>query len=559
MVLRTPKDIAAIAEEAGLNRKFDAIIIGGGPNGLTAGAYLAKAGQRVLVLERRHEMGGGLATEEVIGSAGFYCNTHAVYMMMADYAPPYKDLELEKVYRLKHVYPPLQFALPLSDGRCLCLHTDVEKSCQSIAKFSKEDAEAYREVYHRYKRYVDEFIAPATYVQPMSTIEQAVNLERTELGREITALSEKTPQEIVNDLFRNEHVRAMMLHIACMWGLDPEQSGVGYLVPLYLNRATNYRMCIGGSHTLAQALIKVILENNGQLRTNAYIKRIMVVDGAATGVELEDGRVYEASKAIISTIDQQQTFLNLVGEDKLDKEFVESVKAWMWEHWSLMGVHLALDEAPDFTAAKADPEINRAFIYLLGYETPEDFINHYKDVGRGELGEARFNCSFPTVHDPTQTRHAGRHIGFISQMAPYALKEGAEKWYSLAFKREQAQKCLETLSRYAPNMTEEKVRNIYVSTPLDVENKFNDMVQGSIKQGQYHPLQMGYMRPNEHCSMHRSPLRNLYMGGSCTYPGGGVLLGSGYLAADAVAEDLGISKWWAEPEMVTKARQNGLI
>ena len=100
---------------------------------------------------------------------------------------------------------------------------------------------------------------------------------------------------------------------------------------------------------------------------------------------------------------------------------------------------------------------------------------------------------------------------------------------------------------------------VYVSTPADVEGKLTDMVEGSIKQGQYHPLQMGYMRPNEVCSTHRSPINGLYMGGSCTYPGGTVLLGSGYQVADAVVEDMGIKKCWSEPEIVTKARQKGLL
>ena len=121
-------------------RQYDIIIIGGGPNGLVAGAYLAKAGQKVLVLERRFEMGGGLATEEVIGTPRFYANTHAIYMTMADYAPAYQDLELEKSYGLKHLYPSLQFAMPLRDGRCLCLYANLDKSCDSIARFSEEDA-----------------------------------------------------------------------------------------------------------------------------------------------------------------------------------------------------------------------------------------------------------------------------------------------------------------------------------------------------------------------------------------------------------------------------------
>ncbi len=538
---------------------YDIIIIGGGPNGLVAGAYLAKAGQKVLVLERRYEMGGGLITEEVAGTPRYFINTHAIYMMMVDYAPAYQDLELEKLYGLKHVYPSHQFAMPLEDGRCLSLYADLDRSCASIAKFSPEDADAYREIYHRYKKYMDEFIGPATYVQPVPTIDQAANLEKYDIGREMSEMAEETPKDIVYGLFKNEHVRGMMLQICCLWGLDPEQTGVGYLIPLYINRATNYRLVVGGSHMLTQAFIKIILETGGELRTTTEVSRIITKDGAATGVELKDGRTYEAAKAIVSTLDTQQTFLKMVGEENLNNEFVEGVKIWQWEHWSLLGIHLALMEAPNFTVARDDPELNKALIYLLGLETGDDFIEHYQAIGRGEIdGKVGISFCVPSLHDPSQAP-PGRYTGHITQMAPYDLKGGKDRWYSFKFREEQFQRILAILGKYAPNITEDKVRNYYVSTPLDVENKFTDMVRGSIKQGQYHPLQLGYMRPNNECSQHRSPIKGLYMGGACTYPGGTVLLGSGYLAADAVCEDVGIKKWWSEPEMVTKAREAGLL
>ena len=111
-----------------VQEKYDIIIIGAGPNGLALGAYLSKTGLKVLLLERRHEAGGGLATEEVT-LPDFIHNTHAIYMMMADYAPIYQDFKLEELYNVKHVYPSLQFVLPLSDGRCLCLYSDVDKTC----------------------------------------------------------------------------------------------------------------------------------------------------------------------------------------------------------------------------------------------------------------------------------------------------------------------------------------------------------------------------------------------------------------------------------------------
>lgn len=309
----------------------------------------------------------------------------------------------------------------------------------------------------------------------------------------------------------------------------------------------------------AQAVYKIILENGGMILNSQMIKRIIIEDGAAKGVEIEDGTVIEADKAVVSSIDPFQTFLKLVGEENLDKDFMERVKDWKWEEWSLFGVHLALEEAPNFTAAASDPEINKAFIYILGYETSEDFINHYQSIARGELMEnAGFNCCFPTVHDPSQAP-PGRHTGLISQMVPYRLKEGAEKWYSIKFKEEVAEKRVAMLQKYAPNMTKDKILWRYISTPIDVENKFLDMVEGSIKQGAYLPFQMGYLRPNEFCSQNRTPIKNLYVCGASCYPGGTVLWGGGYLGANTIVEDLGIEKWWPEPEMVTRARKSGLL
>jgi len=537
--------------------KYDVIVLGAGPNGLICGSYLAKAGLKVLILERRNEVGGGLATEELT-LPGFYHNSHAIYMMMVDYAPPYQDLKLEESYNVKHLYPSLQFAMPLSDGRCLCLYSDLDKTCDSIAKFSKHDADAYREMYHKFKDYVQYFVAPATYFPASPLLEAAVKMQQTDIGRELFELTEKSPEEQISDLFEDEHVKTMMLYLACMWGLEYDVTGIGYLVPLYLNRASNYRLCVGGSHMLAQNLNKVILESGGLTTNSQRIKRILVEDNSAKGVEMEDGTIIEAAKAVVSTLDTHQTFLKLVGEEHLSKDFVESTNAWMWETESLFTVHLALETPPGFTAAGSNPDINQAFVYIIGYESYTDLINHYEAIRRGELLEGGgFHCSFPSVHDPSQAP-PGRCSGLITQASPYKLKDGKEKWLRIKFKEEQAEHCLTTLQKYAPGIKENTLWQS-ISSPYDMENKFPDMVEGSFKQGAYHPLQMGYNRPNPDCSNHRSPIKGLYMGGSCTYPGGCVLLGSGYLAANAVAEDLSIEKWWSEPEIVTEARKRGLL
>src|SRR3989304_4773942 len=144
-----------------MRKKWDVIIIGTGPNGLVAGSYLAKAGLKVLLLEKSYEAGGGLATEPVtLSNRRILHNTHAIYMMMTDYAPPYKDLQLEDLYGLKHVYPPLQFAMPFVDGSCLCLYTDVEKACKSKAKFSNGRVDAGGVVLQGDEKSMEDFIGP---------------------------------------------------------------------------------------------------------------------------------------------------------------------------------------------------------------------------------------------------------------------------------------------------------------------------------------------------------------------------------------------------------------
>lgn len=539
--------------------EYDIVIIGGGPNGLLAGAYLSKAGLKVIVLDRRHEMGGGAATEDVAGTPGFRINSHAQYMMMTEYAPAYRDLDLETRYGLRHIYPPLQFAMPLKDGRCLCLYNDLERSCQSIANFSKKDAESYREISKKCAKYMDAFIGPATYVQPQPPLDQAIKLESTALGKEISSFTPKSPKQVVDDLFENQYVKALMLHNICMWGIDPEGEGVGYLIPLYINRMVNYRMCVSGSHALPQALIKAVLQNKGHLATSVLIKKMIVEGKRVVGIECEDGKIYRAKKAVISTIDPQQTFLELIGEKYLEKDFSESIKEWEWEHWSFLGVHLALEEAPRFKAAEKNEEINKALVYVLGFESTEEIIKHYKAIGEGKCSfTGGYSCSFPSVHDALQAP-VGKHTGSLYKMAPYDVDGDCEKWFSFKYKEEHAEGMVKVLGEYAPNISKDTVRNRYVSTPAEVSGKFFDMKKGSIKQGAYTPFQMGYNRPNAECSTHRSPIEGLYMGGACTYPGGTILLASGYLAADAVAEDLGIEKWWKEPEFVTQAQEKGLL
>jgi len=201
-----------------------------------------------------------------------------------------------------------------------------------------------------------------------------------------------------------------MLYLACHWGLEYDLEGLGYLAALYINRATNYRLCVGGSHMLFQALQKALIENGGMIWGNQVIKRIVIEDSVAKGVELEDGTVIEANKAILSTVDPYQTFFKFIGEENLGEFLVERLQDWKWDRWSLLTVHLAMDQVPTF----ADPEIDNAFIHIIGYENYEDLTNHWEAIYKGDiLDNAGFNCCFPSLHDPTQAPR-GKYTGLIS-------------------------------------------------------------------------------------------------------------------------------------------------
>lgn len=536
----------------------DVVIIGAGANGLEAAAYLAKAGAKVVVLEKRYEMGGGLLTEE-IALPGFIHNTHAIYMMMVDYAPLYQDFNVEAQYNVKHILPPLQFAMPLKDGRTVCIYSDIERTCANFAQFSQKDADSYRKLAKLCHDCVDEFIGPATYAPPHSIIDAVTKMQATEAGRTVMEYSDKTAKEIVEENFENEHVRGLMLYTLCHWGVEYDQAGLGFLCLLYLDRSRNYHMVKGGSHVMAQALGKVIHEHKSVTVNNIRIKRIIVEGGEAKGIELVDGTTIMA-KTIISTIDPHQTFLDLIGEDKLESDFAAKIKGWQWEKYGLCGVHLDLEEAPNFTVASKDKELNEAFVYVLGFENMQDVMEEFDAIYKGELlSEVRFNCCFPSVHDPRQAP-PGQCTALLSSMAPYNLKDGGkDKWLNYAFRQDYINKSIATLTKYAPNIVMDKVLETYISTPVDVENKLCDMVKGGIKQGQYHPLQMGYNRPNDECSSTRTPIKNLYVGGASTYPGGCIIWGPGYNVANAVADDLGLKKWWKEPEKVTRAKKLGLL
>ena len=525
-----------------IESEWDAVVIGAGPNGLITAAYLARAGLKVVLVERRYEIGGGLATEEVL-FPGYYSNIHAVYHMMVDFMPVLRDFDL-KEHGLVWIKPNQQTSMVFEDGTSLQLTRMLEDTVDSIHKFNTNDAVNFGQIMRTWRKLSREVIAPATYIPPMPPLDLIEAMQGHELGELLLELSEQSPLEIITENFEDDRVRALLLYTSCMWGLDPNESGVGFFVPLLIDRGMNKAYCQGGSHKLASSLAKEIIRAGGCILDSSQVNRITTHDGAVTGVELWEGRTLTSS-VVISSLDPETTFFDLVGPENLPGHLKDDVSGWELDKWSYTTVHVATDEPPEYNCR--DPWVRDSFMTIVGIESTDQLLAHWRAVQSGSIDMDAFggHTTWQTQFDPHLSRVPGKHVSFFQMHAPYDIAGG---WEHRRAEIEEAM--LAKWRRVAPNMGADNILMTATETPEDIEIRMPNMRRGSIKHGDYNPLQLGCFRPNQDCSGTDTPIEGLYVCGASTYPGGLVIGGPGYLAANRVADDMGIERWWSPtPEM----------
>ena len=517
---------------------FDAVIIGSGHNGLICGSYLARAGMKVLVVERNDRVGGGLLTEEVI-VPGFKHNLHANFFMGVELAPYYHDLELAK-RGLELIFPEVQHGIAFPDGTAICIHQDPEKTAASIARFSKKDADSYREIHAKFTLGMREFVTSVMFNRPLPPEEMAARLNG-ELGEEVKSYNKITMYESVDQNFEEAHVRTLFklwFHILALEN-DP---GTGAFFPRVFSRMDRFSVPKGGAIHLAIALTECFKAYGGEIIQGAHVSAVLHENGKATGVRLEDGTTIQANRAVISTVDPPQT-LRMAGDDGFGPEISEKVRNFKPSPHAICTLHLALNEPPRYTSAEFEPDINRSYNTFLGVADEKHLEENFEATLHKEfppypMGNGACNTHFDPSYAPP-----GKHVAFWWPFVPYDLADGgADAWDT---KREEfTERLWEVWRSYAPNLDEKNVLGTHLFTPRDTERSCINMIFGSHHVGAYTLDQVGYNRPTPELSHYRTPVEGLYMAGSGNHVGGSINGAAGYNVANVIAEDLGIEKWW---------------
>ena len=521
-----------------LERSYDGIVIGAGHHGLILGAYLARAGLDILVVERRLAYGGGLTTREVI-APGFYHNLHSINHFHISETPWFKDLGLDD--KVTYITPRYEFGQAHRDRTALVLGRDLDETVANVARFSARDAATFREWNRRAEAITAQILLPERFSEPLPQSEREDLLSRTAMGRDFLAATRRQPLDLVGELFENEHVRLLMLFKISLFGTWltdtlSKTSPMGSVIRAF-DLKTGYQLCQGGSFNLARALMETFIASGGTFAPQAHVERIVIEGGRATGIALADGRSVRARAFVASTIDVHQTFETMIGRAQLPEHFCRKLDGFRYTPWTIFGLHLALHESPHFAAARFDPNVNRALKWSIGADTMAELASAHQDVQAGRVPKiVQFGAGPLSLIDPTQAP-PGKHTTYAWHVMPLDPNIGERSYED--FKAEFADAIIATWARYCPNMTAKNVIGSYVYTAREYTREIVNMREGDIFMGAFNAEQVMY----NHFG-YRTPVPNLYMAGSPCHPGGAISGGAGYIAASLIARDLGIATWW---------------
>ena len=524
-------------------RSYDAIVIGGGHNGLVHAAYLARAGLGVCVLEARPMVGGATVTEEIFPGFRYSVFSYVVSLMRPEII---RELDLP---RHGLTILPLDSTLtPLPDGDRLYRDGDHFRSWREIARFSVRDAEAYddygRSLFFmaRAVKYLLDIVPPDPARLGPRDISGLIGLARHFLGLDpeqlhlLVKLMTMSAADFLDEWFETDVLKATLSASGIIGTfLGPRSPGTAYvLLHHYMGEIDGHfrawGFASGGTGAVAEAIASAAREAGAEIRTDAPVARVLVRNGRVTGVALASGDEVHG-KVVSSSLDPRRTFLDLVEEHELPGELLRAVRAFRFRG-SSGKVNLALDAAPDFSCMPGHgPHLRGA----VSISPSLDYLERaYDDAKYGDFSkEPYIDIVIPSAIDPGMAP-PGKHVmSCFVQYAPYELREGNWDERREAF----GDTVVDTLARYIPNL-KDIILHRQVLAPLDIE-RTTGLSQGNIFQGELSPSQLFFLRPAAGYAKYRTPVRGYYQCGSGTHPGGGIMGAPGKLAAGTVLADLG--------------------
>jgi phytoene dehydrogenase-like protein len=525
--------------------RYDALIIGGGHNGLVAAAYLARAGQRTLVLERRHVLGGAAVTEEIVPGFRFSVASYVVSLLRPEII---RELRLPEhgldILPLDGTFTPLPAGAAADTGGpdYLWRVNDHGRTVRELRRWSRIDAEAYEE-YGQLMVEMARFIKPILGIVPGDPTENDPRplLPIASLARRFGRLSERqqavfvqlmtmSAADFLDQWFETDPLKATMAASGIIGTFQGIRSpGTAYvLLHHYMGEIDGafraWGIPKGGTGGVSLAIASAARALGAEIRTEAPVARIRTRGGRAIGVTLDDGEEIDAP-VVLSSADAKVTFLDLLEPGSLDPAFEAGVRRFKFRG-SSGKVNLAVDRLPDFTSLPGEGEHLRGAISFS--PSTEEMERAYDDAKYGRWSRRPYiDMIIPTLVDPAMAPPGKHVISCFVQYAPYKLDPSLGSWDENrdAF----GDTVIDRIAEFAPN-----IRDIIVGrqvvTPLDIERTIG-MTEGNIFQGELSLEQLFFNRPVPGYARFRTPIRDLWLSGSSTHPGGGLMGANGRLAA----------------------------
>jgi phytoene dehydrogenase-like protein len=510
--------------------RSDVVVVGSGHNGLVAGAYLAAAGKRVLVLERNGWFGGGVVTRELT-LPGFRHDQHSMAHIFIHANPllAADELKLKAKYGLRYVFPDPPMMSVFEDGSTLAIHRDRERTCAEIAKFSNRDADAYRRLSAQAAAWLP-MIAATLYTAPAPQGASFAMLDQSREGREFWRIVQMSTHDVLCEYFEHDKVRMHFARIAGENLVSPDEkaTGLGVFVFVGFMEGHGIGVPIGGSGRLTDALIACIRDFGGEVVANVDVARVLTRNGRAVGVATTEGREYEAGDAVIGAIHPHHLGRMVEG---LDAEVARAAQATQISENACITVHAALKAPLRFRSG----EPVRAVMNELLPASYEQLRRSFDDLRYGGFSKYPLvGFGSLTAFDPSRVPE-GRATLHAWDYVPYARAD-ARSWDGT--KRDYAERMLEHMGTFIENLGPADILEYHCDSPVDMERTSSSFHRGDLHGIATTTYQSGAHRPTPELGQFTVPgIDRLYLVGPFQHPGGGVF-GAGRATAVKAAEDL---------------------